>query len=185
MIRGLVMNRSWLIGTVMLISAASALILPQLASLEPSLHRQEGAVETISGGGVVLGSGNLVDLLEELPLTLSIDRAGWKGNVLTLDLKVTGNDQEPQELYQNMARVISFAFQETVNVDQLLLRIVAEDKWLDSRRLLLAGDIRRSEWSSRLQEALETAPSRPLPESVKSGLRISESELWKKQFIYP
>ncbi|MNW14329.1 hypothetical protein D3C71_2125260 [compost metagenome] len=84
-----------------------------------------------------------------------------------------------------MARVISFAFQETVNVDQLLLRIVAEDKWLDSRRLLLAGDIRRSEWSSRLQEALETAPSRPLPESVKSGLRISESELWKKQFIYP
>ncbi|MNC42802.1 hypothetical protein D3C75_916300 [compost metagenome] len=179
------MNRSWLIGTVVLITAASALILPQLAALEPALHRQDGVVETLSGGGVVLESSNLVDMLDKLPLTLTIDRAGWKGNVLSLDLKVTGNDPEPQELYQNMARVISFAFQETVNVDQLLLRIVAEDKWLDSRRLLLAGDIRRSEWSPLLQDALLTAPSRPLPESVKSGLRISESELWKKQFIYP
>ncbi|MBW4082837.1 hypothetical protein [Paenibacillus sp. S150] len=179
------MNRSWLIGTALLITAASALILPQLAALEPSIQRQHGAVETFGGGGVVLDNDNLVDRLEELPLSLSIDRVGWKGRVLSLDLKVTGNDPEPQELYQNMALAISFAFQETANVDQLLLRVVAEDKWLDSRRLLLAGDIRRTEWSLRLQEALQTAANCPLPESVKSGLRISESELWKKQFIYP
>ncbi|WP_379162320.1 hypothetical protein [Paenibacillus sp. sgz5001063] len=181
------MNRSWLIGTAVtvLISAATVLLLPQLATFEPSLHRKYGAVEVFSDEGVVLGNNNLVDLLEELPLTLSIDRVGLKGKVLSLDLKVTGNGPEPQVIYQNMALAISFAFQETVNVDQLLLRIVAEDNWLDSRRLLLAGDIRRGEWSPVLQEALQSAASRPLPESLKNGLRISESELWKKHFIYP
>ncbi|OKP93633.1 hypothetical protein [Paenibacillus sp. P46E] len=179
------MNRSWLIGTAVIISAATVLLLPQLASLEPSLQSKYGALEVFGEEGTVLGNNNLVDLLGELPLTLSIDRVGWKGSVLSLDLKVTGNETEPQEIYQNMALAISFAFQETVNVDQLLLRIVAEDKWLESRRLLLAGDIRRSEWSPGLLEALQKAASRPLPESLKDGLRISESELWKKQFINP
>lgn len=179
------MNRSWLIGTVMLISVGSVLLLPQLAAFEPALARKHVVLETLGGSGTVLGNDNLVDRLAELPLTLSIDRVGWKGKVLSLDLKVTANNSEPQELYQNMALVISFAFQETSNVDQLLLRIVAEDQWLDSRRLLLAGDIRRSEWSLELQEALRNAGSRPLPDDIKNGFRISESELWKKQFIYP
>ncbi|MNN44556.1 hypothetical protein D3C81_1588510 [compost metagenome] len=84
-----------------------------------------------------------------------------------------------------MALAVSFAFQETENVDQLLLRVVAEDKWLDSRRLLLAGDIRRGEWSLQLQQALQTSGNQPLAASLKNGFRISESELWRKQFIYP
>ncbi|MHA6530909.1 hypothetical protein [Paenibacillus sp. BAC0078] len=179
------MNRSWLMGTVILISVGSALLLPQLAAVEPIVAGKHVVLETLGGSGTVLGNDNLVDRLAELPLTLSIDRVGWKSQVLTLDLKLTANDSEPQELYQNMAMAISFAFQDTTNVDQLLLRIVAEDKWLDSRRLLLAGDIRRSEWSLELQEALQNAGSRPLPDDIKKGFRISESELWKKQFIYP
>ncbi|MNL70790.1 hypothetical protein D3C87_1958450 [compost metagenome] len=84
-----------------------------------------------------------------------------------------------------MALAISFAFQDMENVDQLLLRIVAEDKWLDSRRLLLAGDIRRKEWSLKLQQELQSAGNQPLPDRLKDGFRISESELWRKQFIYP
>lgn len=84
-----------------------------------------------------------------------------------------------------MAQTISFAFQETSNVDQLLLRIVVMDKWLDSRRLLLAGDIRRAEWSVELQNELQSAGNLPISERLKTGFRISETELWKKQFIYP
>lgn len=179
------MNRSWLIGTVMLLTAATTLLLPQLAGSGSRLQGVYGAVETISPAGIVLGNDNLVDILEEIPFSLTIDRAGWENRVLSLDLKVTGNDHEPQELYHNMALAIAFAMQETANVDQLLLRVVAEDKWLDTRRLLLAGDIRRSEWSLPLQNALQDTGNSPLPSLLKNGFRISESELWKKQFIYP
>lgn len=179
------MNRGWMIGTVMLVTAASAVILPQLATLESVLKGQRGAVQTFSGSHVLLGEDNLVDGLSGLPLTLSIDSAGFERNVLSLDLKVTGNDHEPGELYRNMAEAISFAFQETENVNQLLLRIVVEDKWLDTRRLLLAGDIRRSEWSLKLQQELMNAGNLPLANPLKNQFRISESELWRRQFIYP
>jgi hypothetical protein len=178
------MKRGWVIGTAMLVTAATAVILPQLASLESALP-QHRAVETLSGGVTTLSGDNLVDVLSKLPLSLAIDSVGWKNQVLSLDLKVTGNDHEPRELYQNMAQAISFAFEDTENVDQLLLRIVAEDKWLDSRRLLIAGDIRRDEWSLQLQQVLQSAGNQPLPDSLKDGFRISESELWRKQFIYP
>ncbi|AIQ59554.1 hypothetical protein [Paenibacillus borealis] len=179
------MNRSWLIGTALLLTAASTMLLPQLAGFGAAPQGNYGAVETLSRDGTVLADDNLVDLLAQIPFTLVIDKAGWEDEVLSLDLKVTGNDHEPQELYQNMALAVAFAFQETGNTDQLLLRVVAEDKWLDTRRLLLAGDIRRAEWSPRLQDALQNAGNSPLPDSLKNGFRISESELWKKQFIYP
>ncbi|MEK5027314.1 hypothetical protein [Paenibacillus sp. FSL M7-1046] len=179
------MNRGWLIGTVLLVTTASAVVLPKLAELEPSLQRQQGVVETFSGANTILDNDNLVDILNGIPFTLSIDSVDFEQSVLSLDLKVTGNNHEPQELYQNMAQAISFAFQDTENVDQLLLRIVAEDKWLDTRRLLLAGDIRRMEWSLQLQQKLEASGNDPLPDALKKGFRIRESELWKRQFIYP
>lgn len=178
------MNKGWLIGTVLLMTAASAVILPQLADLASTLP-QQGVVETFGGSSASLSEDNLVDVISGIPFTLTIDSAGWENGILSLDLKVTGNDHEPRELYQNMALAISFAFQETENVEQLLLRIVAEDKWLDSRRLLLAGDIRRGEWSPQLLYTLQTAGNTPLPDRLKTGFRISESELWKKQFIHP
>ncbi|MEK4851235.1 hypothetical protein NST04_15430 [Paenibacillus sp. FSL H7-0756] len=179
------MNRSWLIGTALLLSAATTLLLPQLAGNVLTAQSKYSAVETIGPKGLVLENDNLVDALSEIPLSLMIDKAGWENGVLSLDLKVNGDVHEPQELYRNMALAIGFAIQETSNVDQLLLRVVAEDQWLDTRRLLLAGDFRRSEWTPLLQEALENAGNSPLPDYLKNGFRISESELWKKQFIYP
>ncbi|AIQ48181.1 hypothetical protein R70723_21390 [Paenibacillus sp. FSL R7-0273] len=177
------MNRGWLIGTVLLVTAASAVIMPQLAALEPALPQH--AAVTLGGGGAALAEDNIVDTMSGLPFSLVIGSVGWKNGVLSLDLKVTGNEHEPEELYRNMALAISFAFEDTDNVNQLLLRIIAEDRWLDSRRLLLAGDIRRGEWSQQLQQLLQETGNRPLPDVLKEGFRISESELWRKQFIYP
>lgn len=180
------MNKAWWIGAVLLLTATSAVILPQLADLDATLQHRHGAVETFAGSqGTVLDNDNLVDVLGALPLSLSIDSVGWEDHVLSLDLKVSGNDHEPVELYQNMAQAISFAFQETSNVDQLLLRMVVTDKWLGSTRLLLAGDIRRQEWSYALQNELQSAGNLPISDRLKTGFRISETELWKKQFIYP
>lgn len=179
------MNRNWLIGTVLLLSAATTLVLPQLAGLGPAAQGVYGDVLSTGPGSRVLENDNLVDALDRVPFSLAIDKAGWENGVLSLDLKVNGNHHEPEELYRNMALAVAFAMEETDNVDQLLLRVVAEDEWLETRHLLLAGDIRRSEWSPLLQQALEDAGNAPLPAALKTGLRISESELWKKQFKYP
>lgn len=179
------MNRRWLVGTVLLLSAATTLVLPQLAGLGPAAQGVYGDVMNTGPGSRMLENDNLVDALSAVPFSLAIDKAGWENGVLSLDLKVNSDHHEPKELYRNMALATAFAIQETDNVDQLLLRVVAEDQWLDTRRLLLAGDIRRGEWSPLLQKALEDAGNSPLPDVLKTGLRISESELWKKQFRHP
>lgn len=180
------MNKVWWIGAVMLLSVTAVVILPQVADLDLNVQQKKGAVETFSDSRhVVLDNDNLIDVLGTLPFSLSIDSVGWENHVLSLDLKVNGNEHEPEECYQNMAQAISFAFQQTSNVDQLLLRIVVMDKWLDSRRLLLAGDIRRQEWSVDLQNELQSTGNVSLPAHLKAGFRISETELWKKQFSYP
>lgn len=179
------MNRRRLIGMVLLLSAATTLALPQLAGLGPAAQGVYGDVMVTGPGSRMLENDNLVDALSAVPFSLAIDKAGWENGVLSLDLKVSGDHHEPEEVYRNMALAIAFAMQETDNVDQLLLRVVTEDQWLDTRRLLLAGDIRRTEWSPLLQKALEDAGNTPLPDVLKTGLRISESELWKKQFLVP
>lgn len=157
------MNRSWLIGTALLLSAATTLLLPQLAGNVITAQSNYSAVQTIGPDGLVLENDNLVDALSEIPFSLMIDKAGWENGVLSMDLKVNGDAHEPQELYRNMALAIGFAIQETSNVDQLLLRVVAEDRWLDTRRLLLAGDIRRSEWSPCCRRRWRTQAIRLFP----------------------
>ncbi|KGE17826.1 hypothetical protein [Paenibacillus wynnii] len=180
------MNRGWWIGAVLLLSAASTIMLPKLADMDSVLQREHGVLETFIGGrDKVLDESNLVDQLGSLPLMLSIDSAGWENNILSLDLKITSNDPDPEAIYKDMSKVISFAFQDTPNVNELLLRVIVEDKWLGSRRLLLAGDIRRTEWSHELQRELDSTGNTPLSDRIKMGFRISESDLWNKQFISP
>ena len=180
------MNRAWWIGAVLLLSAASTVMLPKLADLDSGIQADHGVLATFTGGkNTLLDENNLVDQLGSLPLMLSIDSAGWENNTLSLDLKITSNAPDPEAIYKDMARTISFAFQDTPNVNQLLLRVLVEDKWLGSRRLLLAGDIRRSDWSRELQQELESTGNTLLSDRIKISFRISESELWKKQFIIP
>ncbi|MCL6602391.1 MAG: hypothetical protein K6T94_05885 [Paenibacillus sp.] len=180
------MNRSWWVGAVLLLSAASSIMLPKLADMDSILNKEHGALETfIDGRDSILDENNLVDQLGSLPLLLSIDSAGWVNNTLSLDLKITSNDPDPEDIYKDMAKAISFAFQNTINVNELLLRVIVEDKWLGSRRLLLAGDIRRTEWSHELQRELDSTGNTPLSDRIKASFRISESDLWKKQFIAP
>lgn len=178
------MNRTWWLGALILMTAASAIVLPGFADLEDALDQNRSAVEVFGeDGSIVLSGSNLVDAVGSIPFTLPISSVGWDNGVLSLDLKVTGSDHEPGELYRNMARAISFTVQETVNVNQLLLRIVAEDKWTGTRSLLLAGDIRRREWSEELQQELQDNGDNPLSARIKAGFRISESELWQNQFF--
>ncbi|MFD1774154.1 hypothetical protein [Paenibacillus rhizophilus] len=181
------MNRTWWIGAAMLLTAASAVLLPKMESLHSSAVRVHGTLETFSPGssGMVLSNGNLVDAVGGLDLSLSIGSVDWEDGVLTLDLKVTDSSLQPKEVYADMAKTFYFAFRDTENVDQVMLRVIAEDKWLGTARLLLAADARRRELSPELLGELQTADNFPLPGRLKAAFRISETSLWKNQFIAP
>ncbi|MNP65499.1 hypothetical protein D3C76_1610950 [compost metagenome] len=84
-------------------------------------------------------------------------------------------------MYKGMAEIISFAFERTTNIDQLLLRLVAEDRWVGSKYLLLAADVRRGNWPSSALSELRNTGDNELSSELKSWFRVTESHLWKKR----
>ncbi|QOS79901.1 hypothetical protein JNUCC31_02830 [Paenibacillus sp. JNUCC31] len=129
-----------------------------------------------------LSEENLVDVLSTLQLSTPIARVEWKQSILTLDLKVTGTGTSYTEIYANMAAVADLGFQSLDNVNQVLLRVMAEDEWLHKRHLLLAADFRRGEWPMYAIETLRSWKSPILSEELKDWFHMMETELWKKQF---
>ncbi|MGF7050034.1 hypothetical protein J2T13_004557 [Paenibacillus sp. DS2015] len=176
------MNRWTLLGSTMLLCLGAVLILPKLFSFQTSLEQQKATATFTPQSRVVLSPDNLVDELSSLPLTLPIVRVEWKSSILSLDLKVEGPERSVADMYQNMAEALTFSFHNTPNVDQLLLRLVAEDRWLNTRYLLLAINVSRYEWSSELTTSLQNNGDRPLTALLKQTLHVTETKLWNNQF---
>ncbi|MCK8486329.1 hypothetical protein M0651_03980 [Paenibacillus sp. MBLB2552] len=130
-----------------------------------------------------LNDDNLVDALDPLQLPLPIAKVELNRNILSIDLKVEGDRMSTVEVYRGMAEMISFAFEHTSNIDQLLLRMMAEDRWLGTQYLLLAADVRRSEFSAEELNALRHAGSGELPEALRLRMRVTETRLWKSRFL--
>lgn len=131
---------------------------------------------------ITLTNNNLVDGLSALELPAKIAKVGLNRNVLSVDLKVTEDDFDAAKLYQGMAELISFSMERTSNVDQLLLRLVAEDKWLGTRYLLLAADVRRGQWPASALEDLRNVGNQEVPRELREWFRMTETHLWKTRF---
>lgn len=134
---------------------------------------------------IILNEDRLVDELGALPLVAKIGSADWSDGKLALDLKVSGGDIGPGDLYADMGTVIGFAFQHTQNVEQLLLRFIAQDKWQGSSRLLLASRVSRGDGSDLLLEELTELGDRPLNNRLRKAFGISESVFWRNLFTHP
>jgi len=136
--------------------------------------------------GWELSDENIVDVLHSLPLTLAIRRVEWHAPAISIDLTVPAPDTSRTEMYKNMAEILSFCFSGTSNVQQVKLRLMAEDPWLDARHLLLAADAGRNAWDSVLYRELRLTGEEPLPEYIKRRLRVIETLLWKERYgAYP
>lgn len=131
---------------------------------------------------VQLTNDNLVDVLSSMQLSTPIARVEWKQSILTLDLKVKGTGTSYTEIYENMAAVADLGFRSLDNVDQVSLRVMAEDEWMHKRHLLLAADIRRGEWPLYAIETLRNWKSAAFSDELKDWFHLMETELWKKQF---
>src|SRR5690606_1578432 len=93
-----------------------------------------------------LNHDNLVDELIAWKLLVPVAKVELSGSVLSLDFRITEGADQPDRLYQGLAQAIDRAFAGTSNVHRLLVRFIAEDRWLGNKYLLLAADVRRGEW---------------------------------------
>lgn len=131
-----------------------------------------------------LTEDNLVDGLSSVDLPVRIAKADLNSSILSIDLKVTEDQFDKEQLYLSMADVIAFTFERTSNIDQLLLRFVAEDQWLGTRYLLLAADVRRGEWPAAALEELRNAGGQELSPMLIKWFRITLTHLWKEHIPY-
>lgn len=127
-----------------------------------------------------LTEDNLVEGLSSVDLFVRIAKADLNGTILSVDLKVTEDQFDKEQLYLSMADVIAFSFERTSNIDQLLLRFVAEDQWLGTRYLLLAADVRRGEWPALALEELRNTREQELSPMLIKWFRITLTHLWKE-----
>ncbi|WP_440109840.1 hypothetical protein [Paenibacillus sp. QZ-Y1] len=167
----------------MLATVAAVLLLVAIQTLHMRTWGGE-SVQPVSAAHhpIQLTDNNLVDVLSTMELSTPITRVEWKQSILTLDLKVTGTGTSYTEIYGNMATVADLGFRSLENVNQVLLRVMAEDEWLHKRHLLIAADIRRGEWPMYAIETLRNWESPTLSDELKDWFHMMETELWKKQF---
>ncbi len=177
------MNRWIVMGCTMLMCLGAVIFLPKLFSFQTSYVQLKGIISVFDPhASKTLSDDNLVDTLSSLPFTLPISQVEWKKTTLSLDLKVVTSDSTITDIYENMAEAISFSFERTPNVNRLLLRLVAEDKWVNTRHLLLAADVSRQAWSEEWTNELRNNGEAPLPDHLKQTFRMTETKLWLNQF---
>jgi hypothetical protein len=177
------MNRWILMGCTMLLCIGAVIFLPKLFSFQTSFVQFKGVVSAFNPhASTTLTDDNLVDTLSSVPFTLPISQVEWKKSTLSLDMKVLTAESTITDIYENMAEAISFSFENTPNVNRLMLRIIAEDRWVKTRHLLLAADVSRQAWSEEATIELRNYGEEPLSDHLKETFRVTEMKLWLNQF---
>lgn len=168
-----------------LLAMSCAILWAAISALGHPQREQTSHATTVFAGQkpVRLTEDNLVDGLSTLPLSLPLAKVDLNAGILSVDLKVTDEAASTEQVYQGMAELISFAFEHTSNVDQLLLRVLAEDRWLGTRYLLIAADVKREEVSIEELSGLRDTGNGPLTEDLQSKMHITETQLWKSRFL--
>ncbi|MEC0089769.1 hypothetical protein [Paenibacillus macquariensis] len=177
------MNRWILMGCTMLLCIGAVIFLPKLFSFQTLIAQKKGVISVFNPhASTTLSNDNLVDTLSTVPFTLPISHVDWKTSTLSLDMKVVTSESTITDIYKNMAEAISFSFENTPNVNRLMLRIIAEDKWVNTSHLLLAADVSRQAWSEEVTNELRNHAEAPLSDHLKQTFRVTEMKLWLNQF---
>lgn len=168
-----------------LLAMSCALLWAAISSLGYPQREQTSHAATVFAGQkpARLTEDNLVDGLSALELPLPLAKVDLNAGILSVDFKVTDEESSTEQVYQGMAELISFAFEHTSNVEQLLLRVLAEDRWLGTKYLLIAADVRRNEVSAEELSSLRYTGNGPLPEFLQSTMHITQTQLWKSRFL--
>lgn len=129
-----------------------------------------------------LNNGNLVDVMIGLQLTGHLTKVEWNHAILSVDLKVSSDYEQPQRWFTDIEKLIRLSFVQMENVNRVLIRYVINGDEAQSNKLLFASDIRRTDsWLvDQLEELSEADPIHD--EQWRNRLRISFTNEWEKRF---
>ncbi|MBW7457606.1 hypothetical protein ACFOLF_05325 [Paenibacillus sepulcri] len=128
-----------------------------------------------------LTSGNLVDSMIGLQLSLAIRKVAWNQAALSIDLVVDGRGNENREWAADLQRLLELAFVRTDNVNRVLVRFVEPipsggDTARSAARVLAAADVRKTDdWLATELTGLAETDLLSSPE-WRQRLRLSVSQ---------
>ncbi|UNK20513.1 hypothetical protein MNQ98_11070 [Paenibacillus sp. N3/727] len=166
-----------------LVTALFLLLLSVVHSVSGAEERRSVSAFKPEDVHTSLSDANLVDSLSSLPLALRIGKADWDNGTLSVDLKIMEELKSVRTVYNDLASIISFSFEDKQNVKQLYLRFVAIDPWTGARYLMLAANVRRNEWDLSLLQELKQMENEPFSERLVQGFHLTLTNVWAKQFI--
>jgi hypothetical protein len=140
-------------------------LLSQLPSVERELQQRRQSVSVFQPDKAKwLTDENLVDAISKIQLRERLAKVGWDHAILTIDLF----GSKPDSLLADMRRLIVFAYSDYTNVKQVLIRVFKDGE--ENRRLLLAAETRKSDWTEKQLSA--EAPSAMIFQGTDPSSRI-------------
>lgn len=157
------------------------IILGRLPMLEPHVQQlRKSAAGAAPHRSFLLSDENLVDAIAGVRLQHRLIRVGWEHAILNLDLALR-DTASPEDLQQDIAELLRFAFLDTGNVRQVLIRVYRDAD--DRSALLLYGDLRREDGNwKRLDAVLRPGEAEPGPPGALPLKATPAGERWLRQF---
>lgn len=137
----------WLLPLVLTIAAAFALTYVMARNEAGEGLGRDRALQAYP---VRLTDQNTVDEIAELPFELNIDHVQVKPGLLAIDLKMGQGGTAESAIYDDVYTLLHFAFIRTLNIDQVLLRVLTNDE--EGNKLLLSMEAKRESWLSLLRD---------------------------------
>ncbi|XID94262.1 hypothetical protein ACF3MZ_06995 [Paenibacillaceae bacterium WGS1546] len=156
-------------GMLALSGIVVVLLLGRLPEADRQLQHRKAAVEAFRANQAKwLTDENLVGAVVGLELRGRVLKIGWDHGILTVDM----NGYDPDGAWDDIGKLIVYAYAETINVKQLLVRVYGDRG--GSRTLLLAADTRKEDWPPQDLEALKRAEGRT-ESAIGARIRLTVS----------
>ncbi|BBI33193.1 hypothetical protein [Cohnella abietis] len=158
----------------LLVGTLIVVLLSQLTNIDRDLqHRRHTVTVFQPENEKRLTDDNLVDSLSKFPLQNQIIKVGWDHAILTIDLL----GSEPDEIWDDMMRLIVFSYADVDNVKQVLMRVFVNKA--EARTLYMSAETRRSEWSAKELSELKL-PRKSFDTATISKIRLYLSASGKR-----
>ncbi|WP_128894447.1 hypothetical protein [Longirhabdus pacifica] len=126
---------------------------------------------------VTFSSENLVDYMQQVPLTLKKKNVKWSNNILFLDLSIEMKQFQKKYVFQDMMQLIRFSFYTTNNIHQLYVRVLFAEE--HKQQLVIAMETSREDWSSATMKNNDET----VEEIITEQANVTYGPLW--QWISP
>jgi len=164
-----------------LLSAAIGIGLSQLPRYDDAGRSRPVSVRT-EMERQVLTSDNLVDRMEGIPFYLSLKHLSWETSMLSVDFSAP-SAVDVSAAYEDLYRLIKYGLSETVNVQEVRIRVYGKQPEEGAQQpLLVAADARREDGIRFSNSQLENTEQ--LKRFLETRCRLTVTQRWRSMLAH-